>query len=139
MSMIMRAHNGYIFLVTILVVGVIAAATATSLLLLAWAAEQNGLIVVQSQRAYEYTQTCGERALRLLRKDASYGGSSSYSFTYGSCSIGVISGAGNEDRDVCVTGTSGDSTRRMQIEIKRIYPSVLIENWKEVEAFTLCS
>lgn len=132
---------GYIFLVTILVIGVIATATATSLLLLGWAAEQNGLLVMQSNQAFEYAQTCMEQTLLELKKDNTYAGDRTVAFTTGltgTCDIELIAGVGNENRSVCVTGYSGDSVRRLEINIARIYPSLRINSWQEVTDFSLC-
>jgi hypothetical protein len=131
-------HPGYIFLITVLVIGVITSATALSLMLLGWAAEQNGLAVVQSTQAYENAQTCVERALRDLRNDLNYAGNQTYSLAYGTCAIGKIGSAGNDNRTLCVTGVSHDDTRRMQIQLDTIFPTVIVRSWEEVGSFTLC-
>ena len=133
-----RSRPGYIFLVTVLVIGVIATATASSLLLLGWAAEQNGLLMQQTNQAFEYAQTCAERAMRSLRSDLGYVGETTYAFSLGSCEIKTIGGAGNEKRTLCVAGYSGDSVRRMEASIDRLYPTVTIRSWQEVSAFSLC-
>lgn len=132
------SRDGYIFLVSVLVIGVIASATATSLLLLGWAAEQNGFTVVQSGRAFEYAQTCAERALRSLKKDPGYGGEQTVSFEWGECEVMVVGGNGNVDRTVCIEGRSGEHIRRMEIDIERLFPSTVITSWTEVPDFTLC-
>ncbi len=135
---IARVHNGYIFLLTVLVVGAIASATAVSLLLLGWAAEQNGILIVQSGQAYEYAHTCAERALRSLRSDVGYIGSGSITFSRGTCAIHAIGGEGNENRNICVEGFSGSSTHRMQLDVAQLLPSVIIRQWEEVDSFTDC-
>lgn len=132
------SHNGYVFLITVLVIGSIASATAASLMLLGWAAEQNGKLVVDSAQAYEYAQTCAERALRALRLDLAYIGNESVTFAQGSCDIRRIWGKGNENRKMCITGYSGDSVRRVQIDVLSLYPSVRIKSWQEVSSFTFC-
>jgi len=136
--MMHRARPGYIFLVTVLVIGVVASATASSLMLLGWAAEQNGLLLVQTNQAYEYAQTCMERTLYELRTDLSHAGDKTITFTYGSCQIELVGGDGNENRTICITGYSGDSVRRLEMSIARIYPSVRIRSWQEVAEFSLC-
>jgi hypothetical protein len=132
------ARSGYVFLISVLVIGAIASATSVSLLLLGWAAEQSGLLLVHSAQAYEYAQTCAERTMHSLRRDLNYSGDETFAFDYGSCAVALIGGSGNEDRTVCVSGSSGDSTRRLQVQVARLYPSVMIESWQEVSAFTLC-
>lgn len=134
----MKLRDGYIFLVTVLVIGVIASATAASLMLLGWAAEQNGLLLVQSTQAYEYAQTCVERTLRELRSDLGYSGNITITFDRGSCVINTIGGSGNENRYVCITGFSGDAVRRIQVDVAALIPTVRVRSWEEVSAFTLC-
>lgn len=129
---------GYVFLVTVLVIGVIATVTATSLMLLGWAAEQNGLLVSQSAQAFEYAQTCSERALKNLRDDPAYAGSGTIQFDSGSCTIHAIGGQGNDERTICSEGASGGNIRRLEIRITRLYPSILVRSWREVGSFSIC-
>lgn len=133
-----RNRPGYVFLVTVLMIGAIASTTLLSLLLLGWAAEQNGYLTVQSQQGIEYMQTCAERAIRSLRLDPSYGGDERYSFGSNSCYIHVIGGAGNLNRILCIDSTSGSVTSRMEIVIGRLFPSVVINAWQQVTTFTQC-
>ncbi len=133
-----HAHGGYVFLVTILMVGVIATATSVSLMLLSWAAEQNGFLVQRSTQAYEYANTCAERALRKMRIDPAYAGEETFSFATGSCSILRIGGAGNENRTLCTSGVVADISRRLQIHIDYLYPSVRIDSWSEVLSSDAC-
>ncbi len=134
----LRVHNGYVFLITVLVVGVIATVTATSLMLLGWAAEQNGQLVAQSTQAFEYAQTCIERTLKNLLNDPAYAGSGTLTFDYGTCTVHNIGGQGNDARSICSEGISGNNTRRLEVQITRLYPSIQVRSWKEVSAFTAC-
>lgn len=135
----MRSRDGYIFLITVLVIGVIASATAASLMLLGWAAEQNGLLLVQSGQALEYAQACAERSLRALRSDLSYAGNATVAFERGSCEIERIGGTGNENRYLCIAGYSGDTVHRIQIHVRSLFPTPVIRSWEEISAFTLCN
>lgn len=134
----LRVRNGYVFLITVLVVGVIATVTATSMMLLGWAAEQNGQLLAQSAQAFEYTQTCIERALKNLLDDPAYAGSGTLTFTYGTCTIHTVGGQGNDVRTICSEGISGNNTRRLEVQITHLYPSIQVRSWKEVSAFTAC-
>jgi hypothetical protein len=139
MSMkISRTHSGYVFLVTVLVIGVIASATAASLALLGWAAEQNGYMLQQSNQASEYAQICAERTLRELRNDLNYAGEVTYEFDHGHCEVNRITGSGNENRNICISGVGGDNIHRYEIDVKRLYPTVMIDSWQEVADFLLC-
>lgn len=133
-----RVRDGYVFLVTVLIIGVIATVTATSLMLLGWAAEQNGQLVAQSSQAFENAQTCVEQALRNLRYDPAYVGSGTITLTYGSCKLRAIAGQGNDERVICSEGINGQNTRRLEVTISRLYPSVIVRSWREVPTFSLC-
>lgn len=136
----MKTSNrpGYIFLISVLVVGAIAIATTSSLILLGISAEQSGQAVVYANQARELSETCAERALRSLRADSSYTGNESFTLTGGTCQINTIAGSGNANRYLCTQGTSGQSVRKLQITIAQVLPTTRIDTWKEVNTFTLC-
>ena len=133
-----RSRPGFVFLLSVLVIGVIVTEMAMSLILLGVAAGQSGLTVMQTAQAFENAQTCAERGLRSLRADLSYDGGETVPLPNGSCSIAHTGGSGNADRALCVVGQSGRSTRRLEISIRQLYPSVKITSWKEVSTFSLC-
>ncbi|UPA22620.1 hypothetical protein K8942_00175 [Candidatus Peribacteria bacterium] len=135
----LRARNGYVFLVTVLMIGAIASTTLLSLLLLGWAAEQNGALVERSQHAFELMQICAERSLRSLRLDPTYAGNETFTFARGTCKVYDIGGSGNLDRTLCIESVSGPVTRRVEIQVNRIFPLTTIRSWQEVTAFTRCT
>jgi len=106
-------HRGYIFLLSVLVVGTISLAVTASVLLLSTSAARTGLSLKHSSEALALAQACAEHALLQLRSDSSYGG--------------------NELLD------QGNTARRMEILVSRLLPSVTITSWQEVSLFTSCS
>ena len=136
--MIRSSHSGYIFLVSVLVIGAIATATTLSLLLLGWAAEQDGFLAIQSHQALENAHTCAERTLLSLRKDPTYGGDETFTLTNGSCTVREIGGSGNENRTVCVEGDDGLTVERMEIKIAHLFPFIVVGSWQNVSDFSLC-
>jgi len=135
---LLRSRDGYAFLVTVLVIGVMATATATSLMLLGWAAEQNGFLMERSAQAEEYARSCMERTFRRLRLEPTYAGGETVTFAKGSCVIHPVTGDGANDRRVCVEATSGRSTRRFQAAVSEIFPRIKTSSFAEVADFTLC-
>ena len=133
-----RGKPGFVFLISVLIIGAIVTAMSTSLILLGIAAEQNGMTVVQSAQAYEYAQTCAERALLSLRSDLTYDGGETVTFSNGTCTVMHAGGSGNTDRTLCLEGTSGRTTRRLEIAIRKVYPQATVTSWREVSSFTLC-
>lgn len=135
---LLRTRDGYAFLVTVLVIGVMATATATSLMLLGWAAEQNGFLVERSGQAEEYAKSCLERTFLQLRTEPTYAGGETFTFPKGSCVIHAVAGDGLYDRRVCVEGKSGKTTRRFQVAIAELFPRIKTSAFAEVAEFTLC-
>lgn len=132
------SRDGYAFLVTVLVIGVMATATATSLMLLGWAAEQNGFLIERSGQAEEYAKACLERTFRTLRLNPAYAGDETIVFPKGSCVIHPVVGDGVNDRRVCVEGRSGNVVRRFQANIAQLFPAIRSSSFAEVTAFTSC-
>lgn len=134
----LRSRDGYAFLVTVLVIGIMATATATSLMLLGWAAEQNGFLVEQTAQAEEHARSCIDRTFRRLRTEPTYAGDETIAFTQGSCIIHPVVGDGINDRRICVEGVSGRSTRRFEVLVSELFPRIKTASFAEVSAFTLC-
>ena len=132
------SRRGFVFLLSVLVIGAIVMGMVLSLVLLGIAAEQNSLAVAQGVQAHEYALTCAERGLRNLRSDLSYDGGETVTFADGGCGVAHTGGSGNTNRALCLQGWSGRSTRRIEIMIREVYPRVKIASWKEVSVFTLC-
>lgn len=130
---------GYIFLLSVLVVGAIAVAITTSVLLLSTSAARTGLSLQQASEALAYAQACADHALLLLQSDNTYVGREQMAVGGGTCEILSVGGIGNENRTLCTEGFRGDTARRIEILIERILPSVTISTWQEVSSFVSCS
>ncbi len=126
----------YVFLLTVLVIGAIASAAATSLVLLGIARQQSSLTASQSAQALEMARTCVERGLRSLRLDLAYDGGVGVTLSEGSCVIRHLGGGGNSDRVLCTEGRSGYAVRRLEVGVRRVLPSTRIAFWNEVAEFT---
>jgi len=129
------SRPGYVFLLAVLGVGIIVSTTSFSLMLLGWAAEQNGKALEQAAQALANAQACAEQALFALREDSGYGGSELQTFERGSCTIEAICGSGNTDRLLRITGMHGESTRRLEIAIDQLLPATSVRTWTEVASF----
>lgn len=133
------AHPGYIFLISVLFITVIAISVVGSYLLLSISSLQNGLALQQATQAVELASTCAERSLHALMANNGYAGGEEFSFTEGECYVYPVGGYGNENRTICTEGISGAHTRRMEIVILRILPSVQVFSWREVGDISACS
>lgn len=132
-------RDGYVFLISVLFVGAIAMATATTLVVLGIGAQRNGRVYAQSSQALANAETCVERALRSLRTSLGYAGNETITLASGTCEIRPIGGGGNFNRSICVKGVAGNATRRLQVLAQELLPQGKISSWQEVGTFTLCA
>lgn len=133
------AQPGYIYLLSVLVVGTIAIAITASVLLLSTSAASTGISLQQSSEALALAQSCADHAMLKLRSDSGYAGNETLVLGNGTCNILAIGGIENENRTLCTEGLRGDTARRLEILIERILPSVTVYSWQEVTAFISCS
>lgn len=134
-----KARPGYIFLLSVLFVSAIAVSALGSYLLLSIASLESGATFQESAQALEYAQSCAERALLNLFHSSSYEGDESIFYSNGECYILQPGGFGYENRTVCTEGVSGNHTRRLEIVVESILPSIEIYSWQEVASITSCS
>lgn len=133
------SHAGYAFLITVLVLGAVAASAVVTLLLLGTSVLRNTLSLESASRAQAGAQSCAEHVLRSLRSDLSYPGDETITFEDGSeCDVRVIGGSGNANRTVCVEAQDQGVIRRMEITVASVLPTTRILRWRDVSSFSLC-
>lgn len=139
MYVIVRRHrNGYVFLVSVLMISAIVISITISLLLLGLSAEMTGSAVEQSAQAMEIAQSCAERAILSLQQDINYAGNETLAIHEGTCVIHTIGGSGNASRTICIEGMLGRHRHVVEIAIQLVKPSTTIQSFREVQAITLC-
>lgn len=140
-------QEGYILLITVLVVGAIMSAIASSLLLLGLGSGRSSYALGQSEQAKGYANACVEEAIERLSRDNTYVAGDSITFDDGSCTINAITGTGDTNRVIQVTGVvvnnaedttsseTDDVTRKLEVSIADLGPPVDITSWLEVGNF----
>jgi hypothetical protein len=130
----MRNPRGYVALLAVLVVGAIGIAVVTSVLLLGLGASRTSAAVERSDQAKGLANACAEEGLREIRASFSFTGGAGLSFGNGSCTYTVTSGTGPR-RTVQATGTAGTVIRKVEVEVRRQNPLIVIDSWQEVADF----
>lgn len=133
-----RTRNGYILLITILIIGAIASAILSSLLILGISANQVSLSVLQATQSLANAQGCADYGLLKLRQSPSYAGNEFLTIGADQCEMLTVGGIGNNNRVLCTEGKIGDSVRRLEIVINQVLPQTKIYSWQEVAVFSLC-
>lgn len=130
-----RRPQGYVLLITVLIIGAVGAAIAVAIPLLGASATQAGIIMHQGSQAKALADGCAEYALDKLRSSDAYAGNETLNIGNGSCMIRPILGSGNSNRTVQTTGTVGSVTRKVQIQIATVSPEMILGSFKEVWGF----
>ena len=113
-----QSKKGYIALLSVLVLGAVAASLAFSLF--AGSGRSDALIATEDNlRARGYAESCAEEALENIRTTTSYTGTNTLSWS-----------AGN--RTITVTGLSGGSTQHLTITLTAINPLLVISSWQDL-------
>lgn len=131
-------RSGYILLITILVIGAVASAILSSLMILGISANQVSLSVLQANQSLANAQACAEYGLMKLRQSPSYAGNEFITIGTDQCEILTVGGIGNNNRVICAEGKVGDSVRRLEVVINQVLPQTKIYSWQEVAVFSLC-
>jgi hypothetical protein len=127
-------RDGYILLLSVLIVGAVGTAIATSILMLSIGNNLNSLASQQADQALSIATACAEDTLEQLRIDPTYAGNTTLSFDDGDCVVNpVISTEGVHI--VQVTGTVGTIVHKLEITIQDIGPPTVITSWRDVDEF----
>lgn len=130
-----KHHRGFVTLMSVIIIGVVATTITTTLLLLGTDALRSTQNLFESSRAKSYVDGCGEKALQSLRKNISYAGSETITYPHGSCAILPIVGSGTQTPTVKAEGTVGPTKRRVEISVKQVSPQLKLNYWREVADF----
>ena len=124
---------------TVLFVGVIAFTVLSSYLILSVTALQSSRSVELSTQSLANAHACIERALLELQEDINYAGDETLTLESGTCTLLEVGGSGTQNRTVCATGAIDNSTRKMEVVIDTVLPSLVISYWREASTFTYCT
>ena len=127
---IMRIKNGYVALVTVIVLGSVATLVASTLLLLGLGHTRTALTESQSIQARASADACVEESLRQLRLSSSFTGTGNLILSGSSCSYNVVN-TGGSTRQIITSGISGNSTRRNTVDVLSLSPNIVFNKWQE--------
>lgn len=130
-----RSSRGFVTLVSVIIVGFVALSVAVGVLLIGIGADQATSNLERAAIARGYAEACAEEALYELKLDNTYAAGAVINFTYGSCTVASITGTGNTNRVVQVTGTVGAVVKKIEIDIAQLDPNLTLNSWQELADF----
>ncbi|PJE77101.1 hypothetical protein COV05_00630 [Candidatus Uhrbacteria bacterium CG10_big_fil_rev_8_21_14_0_10_48_16] len=131
---IRNAHQGFITLISVIIVGAVGTSIAVSVILLGLSSSRTSFAIEQSSQAKALVNACVEEALQQIRDSIPYTGSGSLIFGQGDCSY-VVTSQGGQDRTITALGTVGTIVRKAEVVINTITPSIGVVSWQELSDF----
>lgn len=125
------SEQGYVTLLSVLILGTVATAVATALLVAGADANRETLIVQQSTQARGYVDACVEDALQQIHDNTSFTGTDGLVLGQGTCSYTVAS-TGATTRTIATAATVGGVTRKAMIYVTMTSSTISITTWQEV-------
>ena len=127
-------ENGYITLLSVLVVGAVGVAIAVSLILLGLGSSRTSFALEQSNQAKALTNACAQEALQQVRDSTSFTGTDNLTLGQGTCTY-TVTHNGGQNRTIISSGTVGTIIRKVEVTIDTINPQINITSWQEVGNF----
>lgn len=123
-------NNGYVILLTVLVVGAVAVTAAAALLIVGVDSAKNANLKVSSHSAGLLADACAEEALEVIRESLSFSGYGSLGLGESGCSYFITKLSG-QNRTIVASSTVGGAARAVRIKIDRMFPIISIVSWQE--------
>jgi len=127
-------QEGYITLLSVLILGAVGMSISTSIILLGIGNSRSGFALEQSVQAKSYAVACAEEALMQIKSSISFTGIGSLFFPAGDCDYNVTS-QGGQNRTITSQATVGPVVRKVKVIINKITPAIEVVSWQEVSDF----
>ena len=128
------SKQGYITLISVLIVGAVGVAIATSPVLLGLGSSRTSFAVEKSNQAKALANACTEEALQQVKDSTPFTGSGSLTMGQGTCTY-TVTNQGGQNRTITSTGTVGTIIRKVKVIITKINPKITVSSWQEVSDF----
>jgi hypothetical protein len=130
MEQLQSDKKGFATLFSVLIVAAIGLTIAVSTIMSGIGTIKSSLSLETSSEARALANACAEEALQMVRDSASFSGTNTLTLGNGECTY-TVNNAGGENRTITSSGTSGLATRKVNITIDRINPTIRIILWEE--------
>lgn len=127
-------HAGAVVLVSVLLIGAIGTAIATTLILLGLNSTRLSFSLEQSHQSQALATACAETALQAIWANESITGTQTLTLGAGTCTY-TITNLGGEQRKITVSGTVQNVTRKAQLSISALNPAITVSSWQEIADF----
>ncbi|MFA6424132.1 MAG: hypothetical protein WCV83_02335 [Candidatus Magasanikbacteria bacterium] len=126
--------NGFVILLSVLIMGSVGLAVALYLLSAGLTSSQNGSVLELSNQAKALSNACAEIGLAKIANCTSTVGTFETIIDESKCSYSIIQ-TGDNGRTLTSQATQNDLTRKIKIEVGQVSPIITINSWQEVAGF----
>lgn len=124
-------QNGFVTMFSVLILGVVALAIASSVLLSGLGSSMTSSTIEKSGKAKSLANLCAEAALQEIRNSTPFFGVDTINIGSDYCIYTVVDN-GAEDRTITGEGAVGTVARKVLITIDQINPSINVTSWQEI-------
>lgn len=135
MNIYIIKEQGYIALISILIVLAIVLSIAISASFFGIIESQMGLSQSLAAQSYYLANACAETALMKLKSNLKYQGNEQISIDNQTCMINLIEGSGNRNRTIKTYSAANNQTKKIVVKIIQVRPDTVIRSWQEVADF----
>jgi len=130
----MKPLRGYITLLSILIIGAIGTAIATSLIALGPELSEYSHILTKLYQSQSLADACSEYYLAEIHHSAAFTNDKELTLNSGTCSLEIIEQE-KDKREINAVGKAGSNIRKTKIGIDSISPNTIVVSWQEVPDF----
>ncbi len=127
-----EVQSGYVALLSVLIVGAVALATATVVLVGGSDSQRESLAEQQNVQARNLATACGEDALQQMHDNTAYTATNvQLTLGQGTC-VYTVTNTGGSSRTIDATGTVGNIVRKIKVYVTINATSISVTAWQEV-------
>ena len=130
--MIEKNKNGYIALITVIIISAVVLILALGLAFSSLSQKQIIISHNKSLKNYYLANACANYAILQLQKNVGYGGNETVNLDDYVCQVESVFGTGNTNRTIITSSQQGDQRKVLRIEIDQIKPMTIIKSWGEL-------
>jgi len=131
-----KTENGFIALVSIVIVGAIALVISVGLSLRSIGEMKMSLNEQLSNTALSLADACVEYGIAQLKNDLNYAGDETIIIDGSdSCFIFAVEGSGNDNRIIKTQAIFSGFTKKVEVVIAQVNPATQVTLWEEVADF----
>lgn len=128
-----QPRSGYVVLLTVLIVGVVAVSIATTLLVSSVDSARSAATKEQSRKARTMSDACAEEALEQIREASGFTGYGTLTLGGNTCSYNVAN-LGGTNRQIIASSTVGSAVRKAKAILDKVKP-INITSWQDAIDF----